>query len=329
MALTSASALEKIRRRGSIRVGASLGFYGLSSYDEDSDKWIGFDIDIARAIAVAVLGDADAVEFVPLASSDRFEALDKGHIDLGSYNSSITYNREAEHNATFIHPILYDGEVFATRRENLSRKKGADSSIQDAKRVSIGMMAGSTTADNVSQYCGKKNVQYVPRSYGTPQEALTGYISGEVDIYCLDSYLLAGELSRNGEIEDHVFLNDQVSLEAMSPVARSSDWEFAKAIRWALFAIIEADNLGLTQGSAPFTDESALTPYVRKFLRPTTLSVKNLGLRPNFTSSIIEKVGSYSDIFERNLGMRSALKQQRKSNHPRTRGGMLYSPLFI
>jgi polar amino acid transport system substrate-binding protein len=329
MTLTSASVLERIKHRGSIRVGTSLGFYGLSSYDEDSGEWIGFDTDIARAIAVAILGDAGAVEFVPLASSERFEALDKGHIDLGSYNSSITYYREAEHDATFIHPILYDGEIFATRRENLSHKKGVGSSIQDAKSVSIGMLSGSTTADNVSQYCGKKNVQYVPRLYATPQEALAGYISGEVDIYCLDSYLLAGELSRKGEIEDHIFLNDQVSLEAMSPVARSSDWKFAKAIRWTLFAIIEADNLGLTQGSAPFTDESALSPYVRKFLRPTTLSVEKLGLRPNFTSSVIEKVGSYSDIFERNLGMRSTLKQQRKANHLRTRGGMLYAPLFI
>lgn len=327
--MSSDSVLQRIRRRGNIRIGTSLGFNGLSSYDEENARWTGFDVDIARAIAVAVLGDADAVEFIPLATSERFEALDGQHIDLGSYNSSVTFSREADHDATFIHPLLYDGEIFATRRENLQGEAGAGCSVLDARGTRIGMLATSTTADNVSQYCHRLGVAYTPVMYDTPQEALAGYLTGQVDLYCLDSYLMAGELSRTGALDEHVFLRDQVSLEAMSPVARSSDWQFAKSVKWVLFAIIEADNLGLTQEAAPFGHADVRSPYLRRFLRPAVGSVEKIGLRPDFTSKIVEHVGSYRDIFERNLGMRSALKQERKFNRLRTEGGMLYAPLFI
>ncbi|MDT7802840.1 MAG: polar amino acid transport system substrate-binding protein [Actinomycetota bacterium] len=191
------------------------------------------------------------------------------------------------------------------------------------------MLAGSTTADNVTRYCGRAGVEYSAKLYRTPQEALAGYLSGEVDLYCLDSYLLAGELARAGEIAGHVFLTDQVSLEAMSPVVRACDWQLVKAVRWALYALIEADNLGLTQDTMVRVREEASTPYLRRFLQPDARSAQNIGLVPDFTTQILEQVGSYGDIFERNLGARSALKQQRKANNLRTRGGMLYAPLFI
>ncbi|MEU5364058.1 transporter substrate-binding domain-containing protein [Streptomyces sp. NPDC005925] len=329
MGLSGGLSLERIRCRGKIRVGTSLGFHGLSLYDDKRSTWTGFDVDMARAVAVALLGDAEAIEFVPLTSAERFEALAEQRIDMGSYNASITYTREAEHGLTFIHPVLHDGEVFATRPENLRHGAGSDLSIREVKSARIGMLAGSTTAENVSRLCRRDNIDYTPVLYRTPQDALAGYLSGEASVYCLDSYLLAGELSSSGEIDNHVFLREQVSLEAMSPVARSADWDLVRAIRWALFAVIEADNLGLTQHSLPTAEEESATPYLRSFLRPSARTVEKLGLQPDFTSLILEKVGSYSDIFERNLGMSSALKQERKANHLRTQGGMLYAPLFI
>jgi hypothetical protein len=141
--------------------------------------------------------------------------------------------------------------------------------------------------------------------------------------------MLAGELARATGLDDHVFLTDQVSLEAMSPVARAVDWQLGKAIRWVLFALIEADNLGLTQETVARTRKEPPTPYVRRFLEPEAASARNLGLVPDFTTRILEQVGSYGDIFERNLGVGSALKQERRANNLRTRGGMLYAPLFI
>ncbi|MFI5635614.1 transporter substrate-binding domain-containing protein [Streptomyces sp. NPDC051664] len=330
------SGLPHIRRSGALRVGSSLGFSGLSAYDESSGSWTGFDTDIARAVAVALLGDEDAVEFLPLASAERFDALDDGRIDLGSYNSSITLTREAEYDVTFVHPLLYDGEVFATRPGNLRLGQGQDGAadgsrrtIRDTVGTRIGMLAGSTTADNVSRHCGQVGVEYTAYLYRTPQQALGAYLSGEVDVYCLDSYLLAGELSRHGDFDDHVFLDDQVSLEAMSPVVRGSDWAFTKAVRWVLFALIEADNLGLTRDSVLPVSEAAPGTYLHQFLRPDKKHAENLGLLPDFTSRILERVGSYSDIFERNLGAGSPLKQGRKANRLRTSGGMLYAPLFI
>jgi polar amino acid transport system substrate-binding protein len=320
--------LARIGKRGRLLVGASLGFNGLSSRDSGGN-WTGFDVEIARAVAAALFGDTSAVEFVPLASADRFDALDAGHIDFGSYNASITYTREAAHGATFVHPILYDGEVLATPKANIRPGRDANASIHDVIGRRIGMLAGSTTADNVARHCGRAGLEYEATLYRTPQEALAGYLSGEVDLYCLDSYLLAGELSRAGELDRHVFLTDQVSLEAMSPVVRASDWQLVRAVRWVLYALIEADNLGLTQDSVARALDDAPTPYLRRFLSPDGESARNIGLVPNFTTTILEQVGSYRDIFERNLGARSALGQERRANNLRAHGGMLYAPLFI
>jgi polar amino acid transport system substrate-binding protein len=320
--------LELVGQRGKIRVGTSLGFYGLSSPDANGN-WSGFDIDIARAVAAALFGDADAVEYVPLTPAERFDALNEQRIDFGSFNSSITYMREAEYGATFVHPILFDGEVFATPRANIRPGRESGASIGDVIGTRIGMFAGSTTADNVASHCGRAGVEYTATLYRTPEEALAGYLSGEVDVYCLDSYMLAGELARATGLDEHVFLTDQVSLEAMSPVARGVDWQLVKAIRWVLFALIEADNLGLTQETVARARKEPPTPYVRRFLEPEAASARNLGLVPDFTTRVLEQVGSYGDIFERNLGVGSALKQERRANNLRTRGGMLYAPLFI
>ena len=326
--ITGIPALECVRRRGNIRVGVSLGFNGLSGCNPEG-IWAGFDVEIANAVAAALFGDADAVEFVPLASADRFDALSAGDIDIGSYNASITYFREARYDATFIHPILYDGEVFATPKENIRPGRGAGASIRDVTGTRIGMLAGSTTADNVARYCGHLELDYSAVLYRTPQAALSGYLAGEVDIYCLDSYLLAGELSRAGEMDGHVFLADQVSLEAMSPVARARDWQLVKAVKWALYALIEADNLGLRQDTVAEVRAQPPTSYLHRFLAPDADSVQSIGLVPDFTTRIVEQVGSYSDVFERNLGARSALKQERRANNLRGNGGMLYAPLFI
>lgn len=281
---------------------------------------------------MALFDDADAVEFVPLTSADRFDALNSGEIDIGSYNASITYSREAAHDVTFVHPFLYDGEVLATPRANLrptSKKRGTGASVHDVIGRRIGMLAGSTTADNVARYFGRGKLEYSPTLYRTPQEALAGYLGGEVDIYCLDSYLLAGELASVGELDKHVFLTDQVSLEAMSPVVRAADWQLARAVRWVLYALIEADNLGLRQDTITDALAEATTPYLRRFLAPPEESARNIGLIPMFTTRLLEGVGSYHDIFERNLGARSPLKQERRANNLRTNGGMLYAPLFI
>ncbi|GAA3635401.1 amino acid ABC transporter substrate-binding protein [Kineosporia mesophila] len=319
-------ALKQARQRNRIRVGVSLGFHGLSAPDIHG-RWTGFDVDIARAISVALFGDADRVEFVPLSSAERFDALEAGDIDVGSYNASITYSRESRHDATFVHPILFDGEVFATRPENL-RGTADGASVRDVIATRIGMLAGSTTADNVERYCGRAGIDYTAVLFRTPQEALNGYLSGKTDVYCLDSYLLAGELSGAGEIDRHVFLADQVSLEAMSPVARTRDWQLVKAVRWVLFALIESDNLGLTQGNLAEASRSP-SRYLGRFLAPDADSVRHLGLVPEFTTRIIEQVGSYADVFDRHLGARSALQQERRANGLRGDGGMLYAPLFI
>ena len=287
--------------------------------------WAGFDVDLGHAMAAAILGSPEAVEFVPLASGERFDALNDGHIDVGSYNASITYTREAVHGAAFVHPVLFDGEIFATPKSNVRVPGGADVSIHDVENTRIGMFAGSTTAENVERYCGRLGVAHTPLLYGSPQEALAAYLAGEFDLYCIDRYLLAGELVRAGGLDDHVVLTDQVSLEAMSPVALAGDWQLVRAVRWVLFALIEADNLGLGRDTA----EPAPTPYLRRFLSPDPGSAENIGLVPDFTTRILDAVGSYGDVFERNLGARSPLKQERRANRQRSLGGMLYAPLFI
>jgi ABC-type amino acid transport substrate-binding protein len=323
--MSSQTVIEMIRQRDVLNVGVSLGFRGLSFRNAVKNCWEGFDIDLARAVAVAVFGDAGKIHYMPLQSGDRFRALRDGVIDLGSFNSSITFQREAESEVTFVHPMLFDGEVLMTPASNLLEP--VEQASYTRKRR-IAAMRGSTTEENLKRYFGNLNLSCEISLFDSPSQARQAYQHGECNIYCLDSYLLAGERAQLTDKEAHIILQDRISLETMSPAVASNDPQWLKAVTWIMRALIEAENLQVSSKNIHEMSQEA-TGYLKTFLYPSEQNCKNLGLRPEFIREIIHQVGNYGEIFQRNLGKYSELNQARRDNNLWSQGGMLYSPLFI
>lgn len=323
--MSNQTVIEMIRQRDVLNVGVSLGFRGLSFRNAVKNCWEGFDIDLARAVAVAVFGDAGKIHYMPLQSGDRFRALRDGVIDLGSFNSSITFQREAESEVTFVHPMLFDGEVLMTPASNLLEP--VEQASYTRKRR-IAAMRGSTTEENLKRYFGNLNLSCEISLFDSPSQARQAYQHGECNIYCLDSYLLAGERAQLTDKEAHIVLQDRISLETMSPAVASNDPQWLKAVTWIMRALIEAENLQVSSKNIHEMSQEA-TGYLKTFLYPSEQNCKNLGLRPEFIREIIHQVGNYGEIFQRNLGKYSELNQARRDNNLWSQGGMLYSPLFI
>ncbi|WP_240618669.1 transporter substrate-binding domain-containing protein [Pectobacterium punjabense] len=236
------SIIKRIQQHNVLNVGVSLGFKGLSQRDAVSNAWEGFDIDLARAVAISVLADSGKIHFVPLQSADRFQALRDGVIDLGTFNSSVTFQREVEFGVSFVHPMLFDGEVLMTSYNNLTQ---ATPQAQFTRQRRIAAMRGSTTEENLTRYFAGLNLSCDIILFDSPRQARRAYQQGECDIYCLDSYLLAGEHVQLADKEQHLILDDRISLEVMAPAINSQDPQWHTATRWVMRALIEAENLGL------------------------------------------------------------------------------------
>lgn len=319
------SVIQRIIRDDVLNVGVSLGFKGLSQCDVVSNQWEGFDVDLARAVAVSILGDSRKIHFVPLQSADRFQALRDGVIDLGTFNSSVTFQREAQFDVSFVHPMLFDGEVLMTSLDNLT---GIYPQVQFTRQRRVAALRGSTTKDNLSRYFSSMDLHCEIVQFDSPQLARQAYQRNECDIYCLDRYLLAGEHAQLKDRDQHVILEDRISLEAMSPAVAAKDAQWHTAVRWIMRSLIEAENLNIYSYNIN-DNEKDPTGYLRTFLYPEPSLCQRLGIRPSFVRDVIRTIGNYGEIFDRNLGMKSQLKQTRRENKRWADGGMLWSPLFI
>ncbi|CCW29010.1 transporter substrate-binding domain-containing protein [Xenorhabdus nematophila] len=323
--MNTSAVIQRIKTHNILNAGVSLGFRGLSFRDNYNSQWEGFDIDLAKAVAIAVLGNSKKINFIPLQSGNRFQALKDNIIDLGCFNSSITFQRESEYNVSFAHPMLFDGEVLMTHENNLINNV---SEARSTKKREIAAMRGSTTQENLERYFAELGLNCNIMLFESPQDAREAYQKGICNIYCLDSYLLAGERIQLKAPEKHLFLKDRISLEAMSPAVSLHDPQWHASVSWIMKALIEAENLGITRNNV--NDKYNIsTGYINKFLKPSEELCNNLGLQTEFTYKIIRELGNYGEIFERNLGKSSILNQERKDNKPWSKGGMLYSPLFI
>jgi polar amino acid transport system substrate-binding protein len=318
--------IKKIQKRGFLRAGVSLGINGLSYFDKENSAWTGFDIDIAKSISVALLGDYDAIQFIPLQSGQRFSALQSNVIDIGTFNATLNLSREVEYGLSFMEPLLYDGEAFLVRKDLFRFEQAGH--ISNLKSRVVSAIRGSTTYRNLEIYFSKKHLNYEVIMSETPDEALAAYERNDCNIYCLDRILLVGERLRLHDPDAHLILPDVISREAMSPVISSNDPNWAMAVKWILKALIEAEELGISQENVTEKKDQS-SDYIRNFLNPSPDLCRKLGLINNFTEKIITQVGNYADIYHRNLGDSSALQLNRGENNLRSKGGLLFSPLFI
>jgi len=308
----SAATLDDVRARKILICGVSEGLRGFSEKDA-AGNWRGFDVDFCKAIAAAVLGDATKVDYVPLSSDARFDALKNRRVDVLSRNSTWTMSRELELGVVFAGISYFDGEGFL-----MPAIFGATSPLQfDGARICV--LTGTTTEQNAARYFGKHGLHVTFVRFAERAAARASYTEGKCDVFTGDRSALAAERSLLAKPEDHVILRDVISKEPLSPATRKGDDQWTSLVRWTLFALINAEEQGLDSKSVATT----LRQTAIDMGRPAT---KALGLADDWLVGVIGGVGNYSEIFERNLGKDTPLGLSRGMNALWTQGGLLYAP---
>ncbi|MFJ6696351.1 amino acid ABC transporter substrate-binding protein [Streptomyces sp. NPDC091272] len=303
--------LDAVRARGRVRVGVSTGIKGLSWTDEQGVRR-GLDVDTARAVAAAVLGDADAVDYVELTPEQRMPSLAAGRIDLLSCNATWTLTRECASGAVFLPTTAYDGGAFMVKRSS-----GITTADQlDGRKLAV--LGGTSSAGSLEAYFGPRGMAVTAVPFDTPAGALAAYAGGSVDGYVCDRIVLAGERTRIGDPEDHVILEETISNEPMGPAVRDDDAAWLRINRWVFFALVAAEAEGLTSANVADFDSGLLA-------RQAELGAA-AGLPATWISDAVGQVGSYGEIYDRNLGAASGLGIARGLNDLWLRGGLIYAP---
>jgi general L-amino acid transport system substrate-binding protein len=314
--------ITRIKARGNVRCGVSDGIQGFSMKEPDG-RWSGMDADFCRALAVAVLGDAGKVDFIPLASSARFSSLKAGEIDVLARNTTWTLEREATLAVMFAGILYYDGQSFL-----VSSKKNVQD-ISQLGGVPICVVKGTTHEANLDEYFRSRNLNLrtvIVESQAKGAEAL---FSGQCEVFTSERpQLMTLRLKAPGGPEEYQILPDQISKEPMGPVVRYGDDEWFSLVRWVLFALIRAEETGITQSNARSSLDSGTNPIAQRWLELDGIVSKALTVPPGWAARVLECVGNYGEMFERNLGSRSPLKLERGLNRLWTQGGLMYSPPF-
>lgn len=306
-AVAKSPTLAAIKRRGRLNCGVHQGLVGFA-YTDNRGQWRGFDVDFCRATAAAVLGDADAVRFVPLSASDRFTALNDGRIDVLWRNSSWTMSRDAGEGFVFAGINYYDGQGFLVRRSlNLN-------SATELTGARVCVQSGSTSQANAADYFRSRGIEYRPVVFETEEAARDAYGREDCDAFSADISALAAARTVLTNPNEHVILSDVASKEPLGPVVKSGDERWASTVRWTLNALMLAEELGVTKANAEDQFKTATDPRVRRLLGVEGEFGPMLGLSDDWAKDAIVAVGNYGEIFERNLGSQSALDLARGLN---------------
>jgi general L-amino acid transport system substrate-binding protein len=311
-----AQTLKTVRDRGALLCGVSQGLPGFSSPD-DKGNWTGLDVDFCRAIAAAVFDDPNKVKFTPLSAKDRFEPLKSGEIDILSRNTTWTLSRDVLF--SFVGIIYYDGQGFMVR-------KGLKvNSALELNGASICTQTGTTTELNLADYFRGNNMKYEVVAFGTADEMIKAYDAGRCDAFTADVSQLYSERLKLRNAADHVILPEVVSKEPLGPVVRHGDDQWFDVARWVLFAMLNAEELGV---SSKTINEALKTkqPEVRRMLGLDGSFGEQLGLTRDWVVRIVRHVGNYGEMFERNVGSQSKLGISRGLNRLWTKGGIHYAP---
>src|SRR3954454_10669296 len=310
--------LDKIKQAGTLVCGVNTGLAGFGQPDSQG-RYSGFDIDICKAIAAAVLGGPEKVKYVPLTAQQRFTALQSGEIDVMSRNTTYTLQRDAELGFNFAPVVFYDGQGF------MVTKKLGVKSAKELNGATICVQPGTTTELNLADYFRANNMQFKPLVVEKLDELVSAYLSGRCDALTTDRSGLAGiRTGRTPNPDEHVILPETISKEPLAPAVRQGDNQWDDIVRWVVYALIAAEEKGIT---AQNVDEKAKSedPDVKRMLGTTPGMGKALGLDEKRAYNAIKAVGNYGEIFERNVGEKSPLKLDRGLNALWTHEGLMYA----
>jgi len=320
-AATAASAaqstLDVVRARGELVCGVNPGLAGFAIPDAQGN-WTGFDVGYCRAIAAAIFGDATRVSFVPLSARDRFEALREGDVDVLLRNSTATMARDTMLELDFPAVNYYDGQGF------LVRKSLGVSSARELNGATVCVEGGTTTELNLADFFRANGIRYEPVVYGSAIETVEAYLSGRCDAYTTDASGLYAQRMRAANPDDHVVLPEVISKEPLGPAVRHGDNQWGDIVRWVHYAMLNAEEQGITSQNVDDRRAGDPNPIVKRLLGVEGGFGPMIGLDDDWAYNVVKQVGNYGELFSRNIGETSPLRIQRGLNALWTRGGLQY-----
>jgi general L-amino acid transport system substrate-binding protein len=310
------STLDTVRSRGHLQCGVNTGLAGFSQPDAKG-VWRGIDADLCRAVSAAVFGDANKVRYTPLTSQQRFTALQSGEIDILARNTTWTIARDTGLGLNFVGVNYYDGQGFIVPRK-LNVK-----SAKELNGATICVQPGTTNELNVADYFRANAMKFKPVVIEKLEEVLNAYFSGRCDVYTTDvSGLVSIRASRATNPAEHIILPEVISKEPLGPAVRHGDDRWFDVVKWSLYAMIEAEELGLSSKSIDRHLKSA-SPAIQRFIGASGDIGKTLGVDNRWAYNIVKQVGNYGESFERNL---APLGFERGLNRLWSQGGLMYAP---
>jgi len=317
----SAGTLDDVKANGVLKCGVSTGLVGFAAPDANG-YWEGFDVGFCRAVAAAVLGDGDAVQFVPLSTKVRFTALSSGEIDLLSRNTTWTLSRDADLGFTFIGVNYYDGQGFMVRKDL------GVASATELDGATVCIQTGTTTELNLADYFRTNGMSYEPVPIETNAEGQQQYLSGACDVYTTDASGLAATRATFENPDEHMLLPEIISKEPLGPLVREGDEPWGDIVRWTLNALITAEELGVTKANVAEMAAGGDNPEINRMLGAEGTIGDMLGLEADWAVNAIAVGGNFGEMFEANIGENTAIGLSRGLNALWTQGGLIYTPPF-
>jgi len=317
----AAATVDDVKARGKVNCGVTTGLVGFAAPDANGN-WEGFDVGMCRAVAAAVLGDPMAVEFVPTTGKTRFTALASGEIDLLARNTTWTFSRDVDLKFTFVGVNYYDGQGF------MAPKDLGVASAKDLDGATVCIQTGTTTELNLADFFRANNISYEPVPIETNAEAQQQYLAGACDVFTTDASGLAATRATFENPQDHVLLPEIVSKEPLGPLVRHGDDEWADIVRWTLYALVSAEELGITSANLAEMAKGTNNPEINRVLGTEGNLGEMMGLSGDWAMKAIAAGGNYGELFEKNIGENTAIGLARGLNAQWTDGGLMYSPPF-
>jgi general L-amino acid transport system substrate-binding protein len=315
----TAATLDDVKAKGFLQCGVSQGLIGFSNPDEQNN-WTGMDVDFCRAVAAAIFNDGQKVKFTPLSAKDRFAALTSGEVDILSRNTTWTMGRDTSQGMTFAGVMYYDGQGFMAKKS-----LNVDSALK-LNGATVCTQTGTTTELNLADYFRANNMTYQVVAFEKNEEVLKAYDEGRCDAFTTDQSGLYADRLKMSSPDDHLVLPEIISKEPLGPVVRQGDTGWFNVVKWTYFALLTAEEFGITSANVDDLKANSQSPEIRRILGAEGDFGVGIGLANDWVVNIVKAVGNYGEIFERNVGEKTPLKIARGKNALWSQGGLQYAP---
>jgi general L-amino acid transport system substrate-binding protein len=315
LAAHAGATLDAIKSKGALRCGVNTGLLGFSAPDSQG-KWTGIDADFCRAVATAILGDPNKVQYVPLNAQNRFTALQSGEIDLLSRNTTWTSSRDSTLGSVFAGVLFYDGQGFMVKKSaNITK-------ASQLNGATVCVQPGTTTELNLTDYFRVKKMTFKPVVIAELNQIEQAFFAGRCDVYTTDRSGLAATRLKAPNPEDYLVLPEAISKEPLGPMLRRGDWEYFTIVRWVLNGLIEAEEYGVTSANVDKLKADSKEPPIQRIVGTSGDVGKGFGLDADWLVKVVKAVGNYGEMYDRNIG---PLGLARGQNALWTHDGLMYA----